>query len=399
MSDTPSIRLTRDAKRLVSFGQALARSGSRLEDVYWEDELARLITKMLTGRKSKTLESVLDFLVQDDINVYEILVEQAETCSESLVLKRQDEEFDILLVSAPIVAWTRYRLPEGRLTTEQKNALQDALAELIAADGAQIAMLPGLITFDQMPQSFQETRLWTQRLGALALGVSNEACPVREPADTEGMLADARFAVAAIAVPKGQPVFRWQHPETPALESREQAQQLWSSRVCELLGTLFTGCQTEVILPDAFYTTNREADRRIRPMALRAAVTWLQTAANMPGNELRAAIAACGNNGVEEFRIGFTPRVSNDVIYGCVWPVLSKEEAVIDAVESSQIDVPESIAALLKELGVSEVRRLPGIQTPEYCEDCGAPFFPNFVGEMMHPELPEETDLEPVHFH
>src|SRR5690554_1626050 len=142
MSDTPSIRLTRDAKRLVSFGQALARSGSRLEDVYWEDELARLITKMLTGRKSKTLESVLDFLVQDDINVYEILVEQAETCSESLVLKRQDEEFDILLVSAPIVAWTRYRLPEGRLTTEQKNALQDALAELIAADGAQIAMLP-----------------------------------------------------------------------------------------------------------------------------------------------------------------------------------------------------------------------------------------------------------------
>ncbi len=399
MSDTPSIRLTRDAKRLVSFGQALARSGSRLEDVYWEDELARLITKMLTGRKSKTLESVLDFLVQDDINVYEILVEQAETCSESLVLKRQDEEFDILLVSAPIVAWTRYRLPEGRLTTEQKNALQDALAELIAADGAQIAMLPGLITFDQMPQSFQETRLWTQRLGALALGVSNEACPVREPADTEGMLADARFAVAAIAVPKGQPVFRWQHPETPALESREQAQQLWSSRVGELLATLFTGCQTEVILPDAFYTTNREADRRIRPMALRAAVTWLQTAANMPGNELRAAIAACGNNGVEEFRIGFTPRVSNDVIYGCVWPVLSKEEAVIDAVESSQIDVPESIAALLKELGVSEVRRLPGIQTPEYCEDCGAPFFPNFVGEMMHPELPEETDLEPVHFH
>lgn len=399
MSDTPSIRLTRDAKRLVSFGQALARSGSRLEDVYWEDELARLITKMLTGRKSKTLESVLDFLVQDDINVYEILVEQAETCSESLVLKRQDEEFDILLVSAPIVAWTRYRLPEGRLTTEQKNALQDALAELIAADGAQIAMLPGLITFDQMPQSFQETRLWTQRLGALALGVSSEACPVREPADTEGMLADARFAVAAIAVPKGQPVFRWQHPETPALESREQAQQLWSSRVGELLATLFTGCQTEVILPDAFYTTNREADRRIRPMALRAAVTWLQTAANMPGNELRAAIAACGNNGVEEFRIGFTPRVSNDVIYGCVWPVLSKEEAVIDAVESSQIDVPESIAALLKELGVSEVRRLPGIQTPEYCEDCGAPFFPNFVGEMMHPELPEETDLEPVHFH
>jgi len=91
--------------------------------------------------------------------------------------------------------------------------------------------------------------------------------------------------------------------------------------------------------------------------------------------------------------------MSNDVIYGCVWPVLSKEEAVIDGAESNHIDVPESIAALLKELGVAEIRRLPGIQPPEYCEDCGAPFFPNALGEMMHPELPDETDLEPVHFH
>ena len=399
MSDTSAIRLTRDAKRLISLGQALARSGSRLEDVYWEDELARLITKMLSGRKSRAMENALDYLVNDDINVYEILVEQAETCSESLTLSRQDEDYDILLVSAPIVAWTRYRLPAGRLTESQQQGLQHALAETIAADGARIAMLPNLVTFDQMPQSFQETRLWAQRLGALAAGSSNEACPVRDAEDTEGMLADARFAIAAIAVPRGQPVFRWQDPDAPALAAREQAQKAWSELANQLLGTLFTGCQVEFILPDAYYTTNREADRRIRPMALRAAVTWLQTAANLPGAELRAAIAACGNDGVEEFRIGFTPRINNEVIYGCIWPVLSKEEAIIDAVESNQVDVPESLAALLKELGVAEVRRLPGIQPPDYCDDCGAPFFPNFLGEMMHPELPDETDMEPVHFH
>lgn len=399
MSDTPAIRLTRDAKRLISLGQALARSGSRLEDVYWEEQLVQVITKMLTGKKSKTLEDVLDALVNDDINVYEILVEQAETCSESLVLSRQNEDHDVLLVSAPIVAWTRYRLPEGRLTASQQDGLRQALSDNIATPGARIAMLPSLVTFDQMPQTFQETRQWAQRLGALALGTSSEPCPVREPTDTEGMLADARFAVAAIAVPRGQPVFRWQDPEASALAGREQAQQAWAERVNALLATLFTGCQMELILPDAYYTTNREADRRIRPMALRAAVTWLQTAANLPGAELRAAIAACGNNGVEEFRIGFSPRTSNDVIYGCIWPVLSKEEAIIDAIESAQIDVPESIAALLKELGVSDIRRLPGIQPPEYCDDCGAPFFPNSLGEMMHPELPEETDMEPVHFH
>ena len=87
------------------------------------------------------------------------------------------------------------------------------------------------------------------------------------------------------------------------------------------------------------------------------------------------------------------------MIYGCVWPVLSKEEAIIDSVESNHIDMPEAIAALLKELGVSEIRRLPGIHTPEYCDDCGAPYFPNTLGEMLHPELPEETDMTPVQFH
>ena len=399
MSDTPPLRLTRDAKRLVTLGQALSRSGSRLEDVYWEDQLSALIAKMLGSKKSRALESVLDFLVNDDPGVYEIVIELTETCSESLTLTQRDTDWDVLLVSAPIVAWTRYRLPEGKLSSAQQQGVREAFAQHIAAEGALISMLPDLITFDQMPQSFQETRLWTQRLGALAIGSSGEPCPVRPPADTEGMLADARFAVAAIAVPRGQAVFRWQDPERSAVEAREQALKDWTEQVNQLLGTLFTGCQTEVLLPDAFYTTNREADRRIRPMALRAAVTWLQTAANLPGEDLRAAIVACGQTGVEEFRIGFSPRMSNDVIYGCVWPVLSKEEAIIDAVESTQVDMPESIAALLKELGVAEVRRLPGIQPPEFCDDCGAPFFPNFLGEMLHPELPEETDMEPVHFH
>ena len=399
MSVTPPTRLTRDAKRLITLGQALARSGSRLEDIFWEEQLSQLITKMLVSKKTRGLESVLDFLVNDDLGVYEIVVELAETCSESLVVKHRNEEYDVLLVSAPIVAWTRYRLPDGRLNAEQQQGILDALGDIIAAERAKIALLPGLMTFDQMPQNFQETRLWTHRLGALAVGSTTEACPLPDAPDTEGMLADARFAVAAIVVPRGAPIFRWQDPEVAPLEARELALKRWEERINELLGPLFTGCQTEMLLPDAFYTTNREADRRIRPMALRAAVTWLQTAANLPGPELRAAIVACGNSAVEEFRIGFSPRASNDVIYGCVWPVLSKEEAIIDAVESTHVDMPESIAALLKELGVSEVRRIPGLQLPEYCDDCGAPYFPNFLGEMMHPELPEETDMEPVQFH
>ena len=48
---------------------------------------------------------------------------------------------------------------------------------------------------------------------------------------------------------------------------------------------------------------------------------------------------------------------------------------------------------------MGDVRRLTGILPPDYCEDCGAPFFPNPAGEMVHAELPEDAETAPTHFH
>src|SRR5690606_29785137 len=104
-----------------------------------------------------------------------------------------------------------------------------------------------------------------------------------------------------------------------------------------------------------------DADRRIRPLALKAAATWLQTAAGLPGNQLRATIVACGASSVEEYRIGFSTSQGIDVIYGCIWPALSKEEAAADILDIHEASVPEEIAALLKEQGIADVRQLPGL--------------------------------------
>src|SRR3546814_9436510 len=88
------------------------------------------------------------------------------------------------------------------------------------------------------------------------------------------MLADARFLVGAIAVPKGQPVFRWQvAQEDHRFPSREQCHKDWTAAGTDTLGVLFTGCHAEYLQPDAYYVNSREADRRIRPLALKAAVT------------------------------------------------------------------------------------------------------------------------------
>ena len=87
------------------------------------------------------------------------------------------------------------------------------------------------------------------------------------------------------------------------------------------------------------------------------------------------------------------------MIYGCVWPALSREESQPDPDAEDQVDTWDTIAALLRECGVQDIRRLPGLQPMEFCEDCGTPYFPNMLGDMQHPELPEEIDPEPVQFH
>src|SRR3546814_13239145 len=100
------------------------------------------------------------------------------------------------------------------------------------------------------------------------------------------MLEDARCLGRASAVPKGQPGFRWQvAKEDHRFPSREQCHKDWTAAGTDTLGVLFTGCHAEYLQPDAYYVNSREADRRIRPLALKAAVTWLQKATPLPGGE------------------------------------------------------------------------------------------------------------------
>ena len=394
-----STRLSRDASRLVALTDSLSHSGSRLEDIYWEGLLRDQIVKLLQGRKNSTLETVLDQLATADLNAYEVLVEQAETHSESGFITVDDTDYDVLLFSAPLVAWTRYQLPGAELSAGMLDAVTQQLQQTILAPQTQLALVPQLLCFEQMPQSFHETWLWTNRLGRMALGQRTERCDIAAAPDPQGMLADARFLVGAIVTPKGMPLFRWQSDAAEPAPSREQCLKDWVDSNARTLTTLFTGCNIDYLQPDAYYVNSREADRRIRPLALKAAVTWLHTAARLPAGELRATLVGCGNGVLEEYRIGFTTQQNNEVIYGCIWPILSKEEALANALDSDQAGTADEIAALLKELGVSDIRHLPGLYGAEFCDDCGAPYFPNPLGELMHPELPEEIDLNPVHFH
>lgn len=399
MSVISSNTLNRDAQRLLSLTDALMHSGSHLEDGYWEGLLTDQLEKIVAGKKNKTTESALEFLSQDNPEAYEILFESAESITESIRISHNGATYDALLFSSPIIAWTRYALPNGQLNDEQVTALQDALQETVIAGGARIALARNLLNFDVMPQSFHETRTWTQHLAQAALDdrpstIGTDALP-----NSDGILADTRFIIGIIVVPQGQPLFQWQVSDADAKRRRNQCQQAWTRACADILASMFTGCHTEYLGADAYYNNNREADHRIRPFVIRAAISWLHRAVDMAHNELRAVIVGCGDTTLQEYRIGFSVQGSKTVIYGCLWPVLSKEEMFAELIDTDTLTAVEEITAILKEEGVNEVRKLPGLHPCEYCEDCGAPYFPDMLGEMHHPELPDEASLEPVLLH
>jgi hypothetical protein len=73
-------------------------------------------------------------------------------------------------------------------------------------------------------------------------------------------------------------------------------------------------------------------------------------------------------------------------------------------VESEDIDPTplDVIRETLREAGVTEIRVWKNMVRPDYCEDCGAPLFPNTKDEIVHPEEPEfpnESSTPGGHFH
>ena len=182
--------------------------------------------------------------------------------------------------------------------------------------------------------------------------------------------------------------FRWQEDDGDPAESFRQ----WSIQGGDALRPMLPACAIEFQPVLAYHAAVRDADRASRPWSLRAAVAFLQTVLNQPAAELRAVVAPFHDRQLEEFRIGFTLRGSSEVVHGVVWPLLEHEDENNDA--------PGQIEAALRETGVSNILMLNQRFPLEFCDDCGAPLYPNPEGEPVHAELPEEQgEAAPRHLH
>ncbi len=385
--------LSADAEKLVASALGLANSGGRLEDRFWEAQLATRLERLLDGGHVQPVYDALDRLNQTDGEAYGVLIEAVEESAETVAIEAGDARWDVLLVTAPLVAWTRFRIPSGPVAPEVAQALAAHWQAHTLATETRFRLIPYLYSIDQLPRDFGELRRLARRVGQAAIAGQVPRLDLKTLPETADMLADTRFLLGVVATPAGKAVFRWQEAETGEHAGRVACLEQWIAQARPNIEPMLQGCGFECLLPDAYHINMRESDRRVRPYSIRAAVHFLTHALDIEAEDLKATIAAFGHERPDEYRIGISVRDSDEVAHGIVWPLLGAES---DQDDPSPV---EQIREVLREVGVGEARVWPELNEPEFCEDCGVPLYPNGKGEIVHAEMPGDVEPESTHFH
>ena len=407
-----SAKLSADSQRLANFAQAVVLSSSRLEERGWEMHMDALLNKLLKSAHQDTIDAALDQLFKTDSNACDALMEAVEAVSESTVIEHEDKLYDALLLAVPILAWTRFSIASGPIPSELVLTLSAHLHAHVLAPDVKMALAPTLFAIDQLPRSHVETYVVTQKLANAAL----KDTPLRTPvasAETAPFLADTRYLLAALVVPAGAPLLRWQ--ASMDLADRDAALTQWQTQALPNIARLLPGCGIELLLPEAYFLACREGDRQIRPASIRAAVHFLTHTLSINPPELQAIIGSFGEDTADgradEYRISFSVGQVDEVVYGVVWPLYGDEDeddlSDPDTLPLQRLVVGEAphptpleeITTLLREAGVTRIMRHAERFPMEFCDDCGAPLFPDTDAELVHAEMPEDTPQGAAHFH
>lgn len=416
-SKDSSSKLSAESQRLVSISQAIVQAGSRVEERSFERQLDTQVQKLLKTGHQDTVDASLNVLFKDDLNAYDVLMDEVEAVSESSTMTELHEgaetTWQALLVAAPILAWTRFSIASGAIPGDVLTVLSAHFAAHLLAEGTQMAMAPTLFAIDQLPRTHAETYALTHKL-AQAAHKGQPVKPLARPAETAPFLADTRYLLVAVVAPLGAPLFRWQEAQHLSNFTTERANALeqWRTQATPTVARLLPGCGIELLLPEAYYVACREADKLIRPVSIRAAVHYLTNTLGVEPQDLRAVIAGFGEEAtdgqIDEYRVAFTMRQETEVIYGIVWPLYGQEDEEGTPVEglshagyvAGALQRPlDEIVGYLNAAGITHIKRHNERFVAEYCDDCGAPLFADPTGELVHAEMPEDAQQGGEHFH
>jgi len=374
-------RISADATELGRLAIGLAESGSKLEDLFWQKRLADLVDRLLHDGAEEDLNASLDRLFDTHAMAHDDLADIVESQAESCTMLDRGQDFDILLIAVPVLGWSRFSIPATPIPQSLLQTLKVQLGAHVFAAGARVALADYLYSPDQLPHSFVDTWQLLQKLGAAALAGCDLGVDASSMPETNRFLSDTRYLVGALAVPRGLPLFRWNEEDK---STREAALKEWLRQGAPCLEPLLTGCAYQPLLADAYHAACRAADSASRPYSLNASVAFLQATLGESADNLRAIVGGFHDKRLEEYRIGFGPRDEDVIYHGVVWPLLG--------IEDETTDVAGEIEGVLRKTGLKEVTVLDQQFPYEFCDDCGAPLYPNIEGETVHAEMPEQDD-------
>lgn len=407
LNTTSRSKLSKLAKPLANLAMHLADSGSRLERRFWKKRLFNSLTPMLEGRSESTLNQTLEYLYTQHYRAYDELAFAIENTVESPNLSENE---DILLLAIPVMAWSTFNIPSGCMDESVVEQLVGALKSSVLSEHAHLVLTNLLFSPDQLPENYTGAAELARQLGHAA----KERMLVRIDPDslpeTQSFLSDVRYLIGAVAVDKEKPVFKWQEESSAGvLVSKDEVLAHWQDIGGRVLQKLMAGCSIQLMLPNGLYNACREAEKEARVYSVRASIAFLENALDVSPEDIEVNVGAFVDRGeVEEYRLGFSVKQGGDVVHGVVWPLIGEEygnepDPVYEKDITSEPDNPVirlSIETLLKEVGIKRMNVLEERFPLEYCEDCGAPLYPNSEGELLHAELPEESEMPgAMHLH
>ncbi|MFZ6748453.1 DUF2863 family protein [Undibacterium sp. Ren11W] len=400
-----SSKLVADGLRLANLSLAVAQSASRIEDIAWQAQLDTLVAKNLQQKHQSVLDAAAEHLFKNHPNAYEVLLETMESICTSSRIEYKNEQYDVLLMVAPVLAWSRFEIASGAIPAAKIDAITSLWQQLLLSEQARLRVLPHLFAIDQLPPTHCDAYGLMEKTVFNLLKQEAPIAPQELP-QTVPFLADSRYLLGVVVVPAGQPLFRWQSISSPfdCALAKSEILAKWQEQAAPVLMRLLPGCSVELLLPEAYYTGCREADIRIRPISIRSAVFYLTQTLGVEASELTAIVAGFGvqemPGQIDEYRVSFTLSDAPEVIYGVVWPLYQQDDEINAMGNADDDNLPGELPAILTECGVSKLLRIADIFAMEFCDDCSAPLFSDKEGDLVHTEMPESAPPQgSEHFH
>ncbi|HPG61991.1 MAG TPA: DUF2863 family protein [Casimicrobium sp.] len=381
----------REANQLVRLAEGLASSKSRAEDVYWERELEAAVTVQLENNDEDAINRALDKAHDAPDATFDALADMVESLTESVVMDSEVGPQRLTLFCAPILVWGRNQIPAKTIPKAQLQDIGVQLAAHVFSSKAKIALADFLFAPDQLPHSYSESRELLLALGTSIRERGHLTIKPESVEDAPDVVCDMRMIVGAFQVTEGDPFYSWQEMTTSVEEARQAVLTTWRAQGGNAIKPLLVGFPHELTLPRSFFSACRDADLASRAYSIGASVSYLEAVTNTTPDKLTAVIGGCWGKGLEEYRIGFSIGDSDEVVHGCIWPLVSDE--------NEESPVIEEIEVLLRAAKVGTILVLSEQLPLEFCDDCGAPHFPNRDGEMLHAHLPEDAETGSVHLH